>query len=292
MMNRQPKVKNLPSAEQLALFDKKSADPPVVLFYQYAGDDDCKTALGRLAARHAGQLLWAADQEQVFVGAVGDYAHACQFHFRSRRDARKFFCDAEHARALEALRVVQVAVLSAQPRAVLLMSALLAKVLPRIPFNNDADSSEEPGVGASGLMPTAAAIAQLKAHREQDTPVAMINWLKFRREANYAAREKPASGKTAYYRYGKVALLATHSLKAKLIFAARYQQMLIGNDGDPGAELWDEFALMQYPGRATFMLMASLKRYRRALHHREAGLTERGQGLTITRPHAEFVWRG
>ena len=290
-------TKTIPSAEQLALFDKKSVERPVVLFYQFTQRSDdvgepCKTALTRLAERHAGQLLWAADQEQAFVGAVGDYAHACQFHFHSRGDARRFFQDAEHARALETLSSVQVTVSSAQPRTVVLMSALLAKLLPWVPFNNDVDPGEEPGVGTSDVMPTSEAIAKLKAHPKQDTPVVMINWLKFRDEANYAAPTKSVSGKKAYYRYGKVALLATHSLKAKLIFAARYQQILVGNDGDPGAGLWDEFALMQYPGRATFMLMASLKRYRRALHHREAGLTENGQGLAITQPHAEFVWRG
>ena len=289
-------MKSIPSAEQIALFDGRSVERPVVLFYQYTprlgGDEEtCKTTLARLGSRHAGRLLWAADQEQAFVGAVGDYAHACQFHFASRSDARRFFQDAEHARALGTLSAVQVAVLSAQPRAVVLLSALLAKVLPWLPFNNAIDPGEEPGVDTSGVMPTSAAIAKLKAHPEQDTPVVMINWLKFRHEANYATPTQGVSGKTAYYRYGKVALLATHSLKAKLIFASRYQQMLIGNGGDPAPDLWDEFALMQYPGRATFMLMASLKRYRRALHHREAGLTESGQGLTITRPHAEFVWR-
>ena len=48
---------------------------------------------------------------------------------------------------------------------------------------------------------------------------------------------------------------------------------------------------MQYPGRATFGHMAALRRYRRALTDREAGLAEYGQGLTVARPHAEFVWR-
>ena len=93
------------------------------------------------------------------------------------------------------------------------------------------------------------------------------------------------------HRYGKVAMTTTHSLGAKLLFAARYRQILIGNGGDPGPELWDEFALMQYPGRATFGRMAQLRRYRAALHHREAGLAEYGQGLTVCRPNAEFVWR-
>jgi hypothetical protein len=67
--------------------------------------------------------------------------------------------------------------------------------------------------------------------------------------------------------------------------------MLIGNDGDPGAGLWDEFALMQYPGRAAFQKMASLRRYRRGLADREAGLADWGQGLVVSKPAPEFIWR-
>ena len=121
-------------------------------------------------------------------------------------------------------------------------------------------------------MPTAQTIVALRTHPEQNSPVTMINWLKFREHAGYKHGEPPASGRVAYLRYGKVAMLATHILGAKLILGSRYRQILIGNNGDPGLGLWDEFALMQYPGRATFGRMAALRRYRRALDHREAGL--------------------
>lgn len=285
-----------PSAEQLAAFDRAPSERPAVLFYQFSlkpgvPDGEWRAQLAEVASQYSGRLIWAGDQEQAFVGALGDHRHFCQFHFCTRRDARAFVQSVEHAHAAQKLSALQVAVLSAQPRRIAVISNLLAKLLPWIPFDNAVESGEEPGVGTSSVMPTAAAIAQLKSHPQQNTPVVMINWLKFRREAAYTTSTQPVSGRTAYLRYGKVALLATHSLKAKLLYAARYQQILVGNAGDPAADLWDEFALMQYPGRATFTLMASLKRYRRALHHREAGLTEKGQGLTISRPHAEFVWQ-
>jgi hypothetical protein len=109
----------------------------------------------------------------------------------------------------------------------------------------------------------------------------MVNWLKF----------KPEDGRAAYYRYGKVALVTTHSIGAKLIYTARYLQILAGNGGDPATGKWDEFALMQYPGRATFARMARLKRYRAGLADREAGLAENGQGLIVTKPAPEFTWR-
>src|SRR6185503_6121061 len=126
----------------------------------------------------------------------------------------------------------------------------------------------------------------------QTSPVTMINWLKFRPQAEYGAGANggAATGRAAYHRYGKVALITTHSIGAKLIYACRYRQILIGNGGDPAPDRWDEFALMQYPGRAGFALMTALKRYRKAMHHREAGLTAQGQGLTVSRPLEPFIW--
>lgn len=281
-----------PSPSQIEIFDHYRKPRPVVLFYQYdEAGETCRQALAQLAAQHGGRLTWAARAEQAFVGAVGQRQHACMLRFESRSGARDFLMSAEHAQALDGASDVEVAALNDQPRSLAIFSSLLARILPRLPFDNTVEAGEEPGVGSSGAMPTAAAIAELTAHPQQDTPVVMINWLKFRDTAHYPAGAAPVSGRTAYLRYGKVAMAATHSLGAKLLFGARYQQILIGNGGDPAPKLWDEFALMQYPGRATFKFMASLRRYRKSLHHREAGLTERGQGLTISRPCEEFVWR-
>jgi hypothetical protein len=176
------------------------------------------------------------------------------------------------------LKSVQVAVLGRQPRAIARLSNFLAKVLPWVPFDQSVDTSEEPGVGTSTVMPSVAAMEQLKAHPQTQVPVVMINWFKYRDRA-------------AYMRYGKVALQCTHSSGAKLVYISRYHQMLIGNGGDPATKLWDEFGLMQYPGRGAFIHMTSLSRYRKALHHRFAGLAEYGQGLAVTRPREEFVWR-
>src|SRR5581483_1320903 len=199
------------------------------------------------------------------------------YEFRHGNDALAF---AESLGKID-LKALEVAAISVQPRAIRVTSAVMARVLPHWPFDNTEENTEEPGVGISSVMPTQAAIDELRTHADQNSPVTMVNWLKF----------KPQSGRAAYYRYGKVALLATHSLGAKLLYAARYLQILIGNGGDPGIGKWDEFALMQYPGRATFGRMARLKRYRAGLHHREAGLTEHGQGLVVTKPAPEFTWR-
>jgi hypothetical protein len=284
-----------PSQQQSDLFGRGSPGP-LVLFHQFSCSgpsqgDACREALAQLALQHGGCLRWAAREEELLCGRVGRFQQAARIHLPSRDAARAFIDDAGHARALERCTALQVAVVSEQPRAVTVMSALLARVLPLWPFDNTIEPGEEPGVGTSTVMPSAQAIAAIRAHPEQHAPVVMINWLKFKPRASYAGDTEGASGRTAYHRYGKVALMTTHSIGAKLLFAARYRQILIGNGGDPGQGLWDEFALMQYPGRATFGVMATLRRYRRALHHREAGLAEHGQGLTVSRPLAEFTWR-
>ena len=285
----------VPSARQLEAF-RQAGVGPLVLFYEFscadaADTDRCRATLAAVAGKYNGRLGWAAAEAEVLIGKLAHFQQAAALHFRTRDDAGAYVGCAEHRAALAACTALQVAVLGEQPRALKVVTALLARVLPYWPFDNTLESGEEPGVGTSTTMPTAAAVAGVRSHPEQDTPVTMINWLKFKPVASYPAGAAPISGRNAYLRYGKIAMAATHSLGAKLIQASRYRQILVGNNGDPAVGLWDEFALMQYPGRATFGRMAQLRRYRRGLVDREAGLAEYGQGLTVSRPLEEFVWR-
>jgi hypothetical protein len=133
------------------------------------------------------------------------------------------------------------------------------------------------------VLPTDEAMHAFLSHPVQTKPVVMVNFLRFRERAQYdPPGAEPLSGQQAYYRYGKVAFDTLHRLRARALFVSRYQQVLIGNGGDPGRDLWDEFAMVRYPGRATFKLMTELRRYRRAMPDRQAGLAENGQGLIVT----------
>jgi hypothetical protein len=285
-------VTHQPSAEQLAALDALRPGP-LVLFYEFSAPDTAATlrALAALAREYRGTLRWAAREEEILAGRLAQFQQAARLHFPSPAAAGAFVTATGHAAAVDRCTALQVAVLGEQPRAVAFISGLMAKLLPLWPFDNAVEDGEEPGVDVSTVMPTSRAIAALRAHPEQSVPVVMINWLKFRPQARYPAGAPPTSGRTAYLRYGKVAMTTTHSIGAKLLFAARYRSILIGNDGAPAPGLWDEFALMQYPGRGAFGYMAALRRYRRGLADREAGLAEYGQGLAVSRPAPEFTWR-
>ncbi len=256
-----------PSKSQLDAFRRRDLSRSVALFVQFSG----------AAELPRDRLIWAARSEQVFCGPITKYDELRLYEFRNGNEALAF-AESLGTQKCTALEVVATTV---QPRAIRVTSAVMARVLPHWPFDNTEENSEEPGVGTSSVMPTHDAVEALRTHADQNSPVTMVNWLKF----------KPQSGRAAYYRYGKVALLATHSLGAKLLYAARYLQILIGNGGNPAIGAWDEFALMQYPGRATFGRMARLKRYRAGLQDREEGLAENGQGLVVTKPAPEFTWR-
>ncbi len=276
-----------PSSAQLAAYQARNPDKPVVLFYRYRsnpGTDAASiaTRLDQLARMHGGQVDWSGAEEQALIGPVQLYGHCCLLRFRLRDAALRHIQDSRHAEALRDVDQLEVTAISDQPRLSRLVIRLLACVLPWVRFDNTTENTPEPGLGTS-IMPSEQDLATFMAHPRQTTPVVMINWLRFRPTAKYDRPDtKQITGQAAYYLYGKAAFAAIHSLGGRAFFISRYQQVLIGNGGDPGKDLWNEFVLVEYPGRATFKHMASLKRYRAGLVHRQAGLAENGQGLVVS----------
>lgn len=258
-----------PSPRQLAAYRARPARRPVVLVYQYEASGAVGVrvadALARLAAQHGGRLGWKAEAEQILIGALPAQTHVLLLHFPDRAQALGHVLNARHAKRLRGVESLQLSVVSEQKALVRWVTGLMARVLPWLPFDQTVDPGPEPGLGTS-IMPSEAGLASFLAHPRQDTPVVMVNWLRFREQAQYASPpEAPLSGKAAYYRYGQIAFATLHSLGARAFFVSRYQQQIpIGNDGDPCAALWDEFVLVRYPGRACFKHMTRLQRYRRA----------------------------
>lgn len=277
-----------PSAEQLAAYQQRPGSRPVVLFYQCRpapGTDlgELVQALARLARARSGTLAWAGEAEQVLIGDLPRYALCCRLHFKSRDAALRHVQASAHQALMERLETVELSVLGEQPWRVRLAVAVMARLLPRLPYDRRVDPGPEPGLGSS-IMPSHEALAEFLAHPQPTRPVVMVNWLRFRDQAEYDPPQAPTvSGMTAYYRYGKVAFDTLHRLGARAQFVSRYQQLLIGRDGQPATGLWNDFVMVEYPGRASFKHMTSLRRYRAALAHRSAGLAEGGQGLIATR---------
>ncbi|MDO8290254.1 MAG: DUF1330 domain-containing protein [Parvibaculum sp.] len=114
--------------------------------------------------------------------------------------------------------------------------------------------------------------AQLEtfASDNQTTPIAMVNLLKFRKDAVYedGRDAKGLSGAAAYGLYGQVAMEKIAEVGGRMFWAAPAAQTFIG----VGADDWDMIAIVRYPNRAAFLRMVDMPDYKAASVHREAGL--------------------
>ncbi|WP_340692377.1 hypothetical protein [Hyphomonas sp.] len=117
---------------------------------------------------------------------------------------------------------------------------------------------------------------------DMSEPVCMVNLLKFRERADYAAGSPEAaeglSGQTAYARYGAGVSKVFQKIGAKPVYFAPVQRFMIGT-GD-----WDAVALAWYPSRKVFLEMPQREDYQLIHYHREAGLLH--QDLIETTPGA------
>lgn len=105
-----------------------------------------------------------------------------------------------------------------------------------------------------------------------DTPVTMLNLLRFRAQAEYPADSghTPCTGREAYERYGKVAWQKVQGLGGKTVFMADALARFIGPEG----EEWDEVLLVQYPTLSAFLSMLRMPDYQAATIHRTAALAD------------------
>jgi len=124
---------------------------------------------------------------------------------------------------------------------------------------------------------------QIQAFMEQvddDSPIVMINLLKYRNQAHYPAGTnfEPCTGEEAYQRYGAGAGPIIESLGARLLWMGSVKCVVIG----PLSESWDDALLVQYPSRKTFFDMVSMSDYQAAAVHRTAALEDSRLIATIT----------
>ena len=116
------------------------------------------------------------------------------------------------------------------------------------------------------VTPTGEQIGAL-AGAPDDTPVVMLNLLRYRDEA---ADGSGRTGRDAYMHYGSLVIPMVLGRGGTFLYQGAAQQVVIG----PTDEAWDEVVLVQYPSRAAFIDMVTSAEYLEAHVHREAGLAD------------------
>ena len=127
----------------------------------------------------------------------------------------------------------------------------------------------------NALEPTAEQIAAMIGDTTE-SPIYMVNLLKYREHAEYAdGRETSLSGREAYAIYGAGVVETLAAVGGSVVFAGEVDGLLIGEVED----LWDNVAIAMYPSGAAMVQMFTSPEYQKIHVHREAGLA--GQ-LNIT----------
>ena len=120
------------------------------------------------------------------------------------------------------------------------------------------------------IDPIAAQLPGILAALPQDTPIVMVNLLKFREQAHYKQGEDACSGREAYRRYSAVAIKKVNDVGGKPIYLGQVRGLLIA----PADEQWDEVLLVRYPSAQAFASMLADPDYRAATRHRTAALED------------------
>lgn len=106
----------------------------------------------------------------------------------------------------------------------------------------------------------------------RDTPIHMLNLVRFKDRATYPADHPLAgaglTGAQAYANYGKDSGAVFQRVGGGIVWRAAMEAMVIGPDG----ERWDAMFVASYPTSAAFMEMVTDPVYRQAVIHRQAAV--------------------
>jgi len=104
---------------------------------------------------------------------------------------------------------------------------------------------------------------------DNETPIAMINLLKFKEKAEYEdGRDTDLTGEQAYAIYGKEVVEHLKKVVGKISFGGSINRLMLGEV----EELWDTTFIAKYPSKKAMLKMISDKDYRESEKHRSAGL--------------------
>ena len=102
-----------------------------------------------------------------------------------------------------------------------------------------------------------------------DTPIYMVNLLKFKNKAEYEdGRKTNLSGEEAYAIYGLEVMEHLKKIGGESIFSGVVNRLMLGEV----EELWDWIAVVRYPSRKAMLEMITNTDYLESEKHRSAGL--------------------
>ena len=106
----------------------------------------------------------------------------------------------------------------------------------------------------------------------RDTPIHMLNLVRFREKAAYPDDHGLAgqglSGAEAYAHYGKDSGAVFQRVGGRIVWRGTMEAMVIG----PAEERWDAVFVAEYPNSGAFMEMVTDPVYRQAVVHRQAAV--------------------
>jgi uncharacterized protein (DUF1330 family) len=121
------------------------------------------------------------------------------------------------------------------------------------------------------IDPTREAFDAFKA-LPRDTPINMLNLLRFKAQATYPADHSHAArgltGAEAYAEYGRTSGPIFARVGGKIIWRGAMEAMVIG----PDDKRWDAAFIAFYPNAGAFMEMVTDADYRLAVVHRQAAV--------------------
>ncbi len=104
---------------------------------------------------------------------------------------------------------------------------------------------------------------------DADTPIYMVNLLKFKEKAEYVdGRETDLSGQEAYAIYGQEVQGHLAKVGGKGVFGGQVSRLMLGEVED----LWDMVAIAMYPSKKAMLQMITDPDYIESAKHRAAGL--------------------
>lgn len=106
----------------------------------------------------------------------------------------------------------------------------------------------------------------------RDTPIHMLNLVRFKDKATYPADHPLAgdslTGAQAYAHYGADSGPVFQRVGGRIVWRGMMETMVIG----PADEHWDAVFIAEYPNSGAFMDMVTDPVYRRAVIHRQAAV--------------------